>query len=238
MAPEYWVENSPSGRPRLKRSHTRPKDGHTPRPRKRTVDFLDVTRDEYDQLAERERALRETYQALERENAALKSNWQACDDEYRRIQYLIPQYQTQIRDLEHDNRELRRSLEGRGNNREREREDANRRIRNKNTKLQNENETLVQRIRSLERGFRDGVDDRVHRLMEQISAWKRRYERLDGIAAKLQQKVDLAAERNAQLEEKNERLSYANASLARQERKLRQTIDAYEAIMRRHGLMR
>lgn len=136
----------------------------------------------------------------------------------------MPSLEDAVRILEYENRELRRSFDDHQHHHHgsREREDAMRRLRNKNTKLRNDNDTLMARVRSLEREIREGVGDRARRLMEEINAWRRRYERL-GV------KFDYIATRNKTLESDNEHL-------VRQERKYRSEVSRLDAILRHHGL--
>lgn len=97
-----------------------------------------------------------------------------------------------------------------------------RKLRNKNTKLRNDNDTLMARVRSMERDIREGVGDRARRLMEEVNAWRRRHEKL-GV------KLDCVAARNKILESHNE-------YLVRQEMKYKSEVDRLDAILRHHGL--
>lgn len=188
-----------------------------------------MTRDEYNTLLLRERTLFQENEDLRRKNTALRANWTTCDDELRRVYSRMPALEDTVRSLEYENRELRRSFDDHHHHGSREREDALRRLRNKNTKLRNDNDTLTARIRSLEREFREGVGDRARKLIEEINAWRRRHERADATAEKLQRKLDYIAARNKVLISENEYLS-------RQERKYRSEVTRMEAIMRHHGL--
>lgn len=231
MAKDYWVETTPSGRqrfvkstaaPGLRRTHSDPHDGSSQSSRSRRVDFLDVTREEYNNAIARERALYQENEDLRRKNSALKANWKTSDEELRRVHNLVPSLENAVRNLDYENRELRRSFDDSRHHGGREREDAMRKLRNKNTKLRNDNETLLARVRSMERDVREGVGDRARRLMEEINAWRRRHERL-GV------KFDYVAERNRILESENEHL-------VRQERKYRSEVDRLDAILRHYGL--
>ncbi|ROV97752.1 hypothetical protein VMCG_07417 [Cytospora schulzeri] len=232
MAKDYWVETTPSGRqrfvkthaaPGLRRAHSDPHDGSTQSSRSRRVDFLDVTREEYNSALARERDLYRENEDLRRQNSALKANWRTCDEELRRIHSRVPALENAVRDLEYENRELRRGFDDYHHHHgSREREDALRKLRNKNTKLRNDNETLMARIRSLEREIREGVGDRARRLMEEISAWRRRHEKLGA-------KLDDATARNRILESDNK-------YLARQEMKYRSEVARLDAILRHYGL--
>lgn len=183
----------------------------------------------------RERALLQENEDLRRKTSALKANWQTCDDELRRVQVRVPSLEQAVRDLEHENRDLRRSFDDPyhrqhqhhhqhhgGKDRERDREEAMRKLRNKNTKLRNDNETLMARVGSLQRDIREGVGDRARRLMEEVSAWQRRHDRLGA-------KLEYVAARNRTLESHNE-------YLVRQETKYRNEVTRLDAILRHHGL--
>ncbi|KAI3392509.1 hypothetical protein diail_5644 [Diaporthe ilicicola] len=235
MARDYWVETLASGHRRfvkapLKRSYSNPHDASTQSSRGRRVDFVDVTREEYNSLLARESALNEENEALRRENYALKANWRTCDEDLRRLQTHVPSLEATVRNLEHENHELRRSFDhhhhhrGSGHS-----EDAMRRLRHKNTKLMNENDSLISRIHGLERDIRDGVGDRVRKLMQEIGAWRRRYDKLGFTVDGLQHNVDVLTDRNRRLEE-------ACELRARNERKAMRDVDRYKAILRQHGL--
>lgn len=238
MARDYWVETLPSGRQRfvaktasLRRANTH--DG-SQSSRSRRVDFLDVTREEYNTLLSRERSLQEAAEELARENYALKANWRTCDDELRRLQGVVAPLETTVRNLEHENGQLRLRLDSRErhhhhHHESREREDELRRLRHRNTKLRNENDSLLARVGRLERELRDGVSDRAKRLAEEVVAWKRRCGKLDDEAERLYHKLDA-------VERRNQRLEMMNASLARQDRSLKRDVEYYQAILRQHGI--
>lgn len=239
MAKDYYIETLSSGRqrcvkssaaPGLRRSRSDPHDGSSQSSRSRRVDFLDVTREEYNSLLTRERALHKENEDLRRMNSALRANWTTCDDELRKIYGRMPALEEVVRSLEHENRELRRSVDDRYHRGGSEVEDALMRgLRNKNTKLRNENDTLLVRVRSLEREVREGVGGRARRLVEEISSWRRRHERLGATVEKLQHRLDYVAARNKILESDNE-------YLVRQERKYRSEVARMDAILRHHGI--
>ena len=219
---KIWVEMDSSGiLPQfvLKRSHSHHGHHHHHKHHKHHHhhhdDRADITRDELNALLDRERMLREVNDSLTRENSALKANWQACDAELRRLQPIIPQLQAQIRHLEHENRELRRSVDSSGDAAERLRE-----LRIKYTRVKNENEGLTQTVRHLQAQLRDAVDDRVGRLLEKVQTlkeevreWMRRYENVSrgyedqkNRCDRLRANLDTTLEKNARLEDENERL--------------------------------
>lgn len=238
MAREYWVETTPSGRkrfvkattaPGLRRSQSDPHDGSTQSARSRRVDFLDVTRKEYTILLERERALCQENEGLRRKNSALRANWRTCDDELRRVQSRVPTLEDAVRTLDYENRELRKSFEDGRYRGSREREDAMRGLRNKNTKLRNENDTLIARVRSLERDIRQSVGDRARKLADEVLYWRGENHRSSVEVERLRRKVDSVAARNQDLEGVNEHLS-------RQVRKYKDEVARLDAVMRHHGL--
>lgn len=234
MARDYWVETLPSGHRRfvkasLRRSHSNPHDASSQSSRGRRVDFLDVTREEYNLLLARENDLSRDNEALRRENHALKANWRTCSDDLRRLQARVPSLEATVRNLEHEKHELRRTFDHRHHHASSYGEDAMRRLRNKNTKLINENDSLLARILSLERDIRDGVGNGARKLMEEISAWRRRYDKLSYTVDGLQNDLAVASDRNRRLEE-------ACELRARNERKAMRDVDRYKAILRQHGL--
>jgi predicted RNase H-like nuclease (RuvC/YqgF family) len=136
----------------------------------------------------------------------------------------LPSLESAVRNLEYENRELRRSFDGHHHHHHgsRDMDDAMRKLRNKNTKLRNDNETLVARVRGLEREIREGVGDRARRLMEEINAWRRRHENMGT-------KLDYVTARNKILESHNE-------YLVQQEMKYKSEVARLDAILRHHGL--
>lgn len=236
MARDYWVETLPSGHQRfvkasLRRSHSNPHDASSMSSRGRRVDFLDVTREEYNSSLARENDLSRENEAFRRENSALKANWRTCHEDLRRLQARVPSLETTVRNLEHENHELRRSFQHQHHHHRASSygEDAMRRLRHKNTKLMNENDSLVARVRGLERDVRDSVGDRARKFMEEINAWRRRYDKLSYTVDELQNNLAVATDRNRRLEE-------ANELRARNERKAMRDVDRYKAILRQHGL--
>ena len=235
MARDYWVETDPSGHKRfvkasLRRSHSNPYDASSQSSRGRRVDFLDVTREEYNSLLTRENALSRENEALRRENQALKANWRTCHEDLRTLQARMPSLETTVRNLEHENHELRRNFDHHHHHRASSYgEDALRKLRHKNTKLMNENDSLLARVRGLERDIRDGVGDRARKFMEEISMWRRRYDKLSYTVDGLQNDLAVATDQNRRLQE-------ANEIRARSERKAMRDVDRYKAILRQHGL--
>lgn len=244
MARDYWVETLPSGRqrfvklsghgsgPSLRRSNTH--DG-SQSSRGRRVDFLDVTREEYNSLLSRERHLQQANEELSRENFALKANWRTCEDELRKLQGAVPVLEATVRSLEQENGRLQERLEQQprhhhhDHHETRGREDEMRKLRHRNTRLRNENDSLVAKLKRLEMEILDGVSSRARRLAEEVMSWKRRCAKLEDEAEMLYHKLDAVSRRN-------QRLGTINESLARQDRTLKQDVAYYQAILRQHGI--
>lgn len=229
MPRDYWFETSPTGQPRfvkrptsrLRRSNTH--DG-SQSSRSRRVDFTDVTRQEYNDLLARERSLLLTNEELSKENWALRANYQAYSDELGRLQGLVS-------NLEYENGVLRSGgyYGPAHTRRDRHREDELRKLRNQNTRLVNEKDSLLARIKSLERSCRRGLRDGARHLGDwDLKHWKRKVAKLEDENEQLHHKLDSEVNRCHRLEKTNE-------SLARQEMKWRREVDLYEAYMRRHG---
>lgn len=245
MARDYYydyVETSASGQPRyvrettktqntrrtnLRRSNTH--DGSSQSSRSRRVDFVDVTRKEYKALLARERSLVATNEQLSSENWALRANYETCCEETQRLQRLV-------RDLEYENSYLRSSGDGGGYHThdygyggDRNREDEMRKLRNKHTRLRNDYDSLLAKLKNLERGVRGGIRDGARHIRDDLSHWKHKVTKLEDENEQLNHKLD-AAQRRCQ------RLEAANASLSRQEMAWRREVDSYESYLRRHGL--
>lgn len=239
MARDYWVDPK-SGQyvrtthtttrthhhhhSKLKRSNTH--DGSSQSSRSRRVDFVDVTRKEYKALLAREQSLRVTNDELTRQNWALQANYNACCDENKRLQAMV-------QNLEYENSYLKAAgpdagYYGGGYGRDRACEDELRKLRNKNTRLLNDNDSLLAKIKSLQRNVRGGLRDGARRLGDDLSHWKHKVTKLEDDNERLHHKLDSVQQRCKRLETTNE-------SLARNERKWRREVDSYEAWMRRHG---
>lgn len=237
MAKEYWVETSPSGRQYVRKTTTTTTSTHHPKLRRsnthdgsqssrsRRVDFIDVTRKEYNALLAREQSLRVTNDELSRENWALKANYSTCCDENKRLQYLV-------QNLEYENSILKSGPDPSGYygyGRDRGCEEELRKLRNKNTRLWNENDSLLAKVKSLESRIRGGLRDGARRIGGDLSHWKHKVAKLEDENERLNLKLDSVLQRCQRLESTNE-------SLARDQRKWRREVDAYEAYIRRHGL--
>lgn len=234
MARDYWVDpvagqyvrtthtTTRTHHSKLKRSNTH--DG-SQSSRSRRVDFVDVTRKEYNALLAREQSLRVTNDELTRQNWALQANYDACCDENKRLQSMV-------QNLEYETSCLRAAGPDPGYyggyGRDRACEDELRKLRNKNTRLLNENDSLLAKIKSLQRNVRGGIRDGARRLGEDISHWRHKVTKLEDENERLNHKLDSVLQRCRRLETTNE-------SMARNERKWRREADLYGAWARRHG---
>lgn len=173
-----------------------------------------------------------TYESRLQSNRSLMETMHfiSAPQELSRLQAHVPDLETTVRTLEHENHELRRSFDHHHRRTNSYSEDAMRRLRNKNTKLMNENDTLLARVHNVEREVRDGVGGRVKALMEEVNAWRQRCDKLSNVADELQNDVAKAADRNRRLEEAIER------SRARNERGAIRGVDRYKDMLRQHGL--
>lgn len=238
MAREYWVETSASGRQYVRKTTTTTADSRHPKLRRsnthdgsqssrsRRVDFIDVTRKEYNALLAREQSLLVANDELSRENWALRANYSTCCDENKRLQHLV-------QGLEYENSILKNGPDPSGHyshgGRARASEDELRKLRNKNTRLWNENDSLLAKIKSLESRLRGGLRDGAKRMGEDLSHWRHKVTKLEDENERLHHKLDAVVQRC-------QRLESANESLARDQRKWRREVDTYEAYLRRHGL--
>lgn len=220
------IETDPCGNPRwIVRRHSH----HSHHHRHWGDERAHITNEELAAMRERERELREANEALTRENHILKANLRAAEHDLRQHRTWVAQLQNQVRYLETENADLRRSLESHSGGDERHRKEV-RELRKKNTRLENENESLTANIRDLTRKLCESVDDRVRKLTHnvnaltrEISEWRRRYDDLDRRYRRLCDNMDDYIASNDRLTQEN--------------RELRQTIGTYERILRRHHLI-
>ena len=173
-------------------------------------------------MRERERLLVEANGNFARENHNLKANLDVAEQNLRRYQNREIQLRSNVEHLAVENGNLRRSLEAYQNIEERHR-DRTKELRHKVTRLENENEGLRTRIRELTRELREGVDDRVRTLTEEMGKWKRRCEDLDRRYQQMRTNLDSYIKDNGYLKDEN-------AILGRQN-------DNYKSILRRHHLI-
>jgi predicted nucleic acid-binding Zn-ribbon protein len=228
-ARHYYVETTPSGQKQfvaLKRSRSHQDHHHLRRHHGHGHDHgsghhhhhddcAHVTREEWADLVERERSLRETNDALARENQSLKTNLRNGDAELRRLQGWIPHLEHQIQGLRADNQSLRRSLDTASEHSAAHLQEAEK-LRKKVHKLERENDTLIARIRDLTRQCQDALSDRVVELKEAVAAWRRKFDEAEGRVIRLRREN---ADQAAVIADQSERLT------------------VYERILRRNGLL-
>ncbi|CRK34031.1 hypothetical protein BN1708_016307 [Verticillium longisporum] len=215
MSRRYYIETSPSGRPQfvtLKRSRSHHHHHHH-----RPIEHDDcfVSREDWKALVERERCLRDANDVLTRDNYTLKCTLQATDGELRRYQAWVPQLQDRIQCLAADNAALKRSLDSAGGHSEKHYREIER-LKQRLLKADREIGGLNDRLKDMLRRAGHGVQDRIDDLTGIIHDWKRKFEVVDEHNIRLRRDLD---NRNSVISEQFER------------------IDAYERIMRRHGLV-
>ncbi|KAG7114110.1 hypothetical protein HYQ44_008812 [Verticillium longisporum] len=215
MSRRYYIETSPSGRPQfvtLKRSRSHHHHHHH-RPIEHDNCF--VSREDWKALVERERCLRDANDVLTHDNYTLKCTLQATDGELRRYQAWVPQLQDRIQCLAADNAALKRSLDSAGGHSEKHYREIER-LKQRLLKADREIGGLNDRLKDMLRRAGHGVQDRIDDLTGIIHDWKRKFEVVDEHNIRLRRDLD---NRNSVISEQCER------------------IDAYERIMRRHGLV-
>ncbi|KAJ9149849.1 hypothetical protein NKR23_g4013 [Pleurostoma richardsiae] len=187
-----------------------------------------MTRHDYQNMVAREEDLRVYNSTLLQENTSLKAHLQRSEAEVHNLRQVVPQLQERIRGLEYENQELRRSLDSNSDI-----EQQLRHLRVKYTRVKNENETLVQRMRVLEQQLRDNLNDRVRKLIEEAKAWKHRAETVEVSNSRIQGRLDVAKERNCELEVRNRRLAKDLDDHVHEERRLLDKIRILEGIIHR-----
>jgi chromosome segregation ATPase len=217
MSTKYYVETLPSGKQQfvaLKRSHSHHHhDRHHNHHRRH--ELANVTQDEWDNLVERERNLREANDQLGRENLILKTNFQNADAEVRRLNNWIPHLQSQVNNLVAENQSLRRSIDSASDHSVEHHRQVEK-LKSKNAKLKDENETLRERIRDLTRRGTEFASDKIAELTEAVNAWRHNFNALEDRYLRLRtQNEEQAALINSQHEK----------------------ITVYTRILRRHGLL-
>ncbi|KAK1999754.1 hypothetical protein LX36DRAFT_655175 [Colletotrichum falcatum] len=234
MATRKWyLETSPDGRYQfvsLKRSrsyhHDRRHHHHhyDPRPQPQPApqphrccrdDCAHVSREDWNNLVERERKLREANDVLTRENYTLKCDLQASNNEGQRLSGLATTLQAENQLLREENASLRCSIENSGGNAAKYLRDLER-ARSKLAKVERERDGLVARVKELSRHAHHGLSERIEELMRLVSTWERKFDAVEDHNKRLRR--DLEAQR-----------SY----IADQAAKVR----AYERILRRHGFV-
>lgn len=180
MSKRFWVETSPSGRQQfvLKRSrshghhHHHHHHGHDHV--KVDKDHYTVTREEWNSLVERGRALEESNIALASDNRGLKT-------ELDRLNCLVPQLQNQNAALYAENESLRRSVQNAGDHSARYSREVERleikvdKLEKEKRDIKDENSDLRVRVKSLSKQLDDSFNRRVTDLVREVDYWKDQY---------------------------------------------------------------
>ncbi|TKW53902.1 hypothetical protein CTA1_8162 [Colletotrichum tanaceti] len=235
MATRRWyLETSPDGRYQfvsLKRSRSHHYDRrhhhhhHDPQPpspppppphRCCRDDCAHITREEWNDLVERERKLREVNDCLARENYSLKCNLQASNNEGQRLSGLVTALQAENQLLREEIASLRCSIDSSGDNAAKYLRE-NERLKSKLSKVEKERDGLLARVRELSRHAQHGLLERIEELKRLVLTWERKFDAVDDHNKRLRR--DLEAQR---------------CFIADQEVKIR----LYERVLRRHGFIR
>ncbi|KAK6225871.1 hypothetical protein QIS74_01918 [Colletotrichum tabaci] len=234
MATRRWyLETSPDGRYQfvsLKRSRSHHHDRrhhhhHDPQPPSPSPppphrccrdDCAHVTREEWNDLVERERKLREVNDGLARENYSLKCNLQASNNEGQRLSGLVTALQAENQLLREEIASLRCSIDSSSDNAAKYLRE-NERLKHKLSKVEKERDGLLARVRELSRHAQHGLLERIEELKRLALTWERKFDAVDDHNKRLRR--DLEAQR---------------CFIADQEVKIR----LYERVLRRHGFIR
>jgi chromosome segregation ATPase len=229
MSTRYYLETLPSGKQqwvKLKRSRSHGLEhhhhhGHHHHHHDHGHHCAHVTKEQWKELVERERAtqahneaLQAQKDALARENSEIKANLSNVEGELRRAQSYITDQTHRINHLVHDNHALQHSLNNAAEQNAQQAREIEQ-LRHKHNKLEKENDTLHKIIRDLKKQLQDRVTDEIIALRRDISHWIRKYEALDSHNHRLRQDIE---------------------SLRGTIAELRDRIGYYQRILRRHGL--
>ncbi|OHW90628.1 hypothetical protein CSPAE12_10778 [Colletotrichum incanum] len=230
MATRRWyLETSPDGRYQfvsLKRSRSHHHDRrhhhhHDPPPQPQPHrccrdDCPHISRDDWNDLVERERKLREANDCLSRENYSLKCNLQASNNEGQRLSGLVTAMQAENQLLREENASLRCSIENSGDNAAKYLRELER-LKNKLLRVEKERDALIARVRELSRHAQHGLLERIEELKRLVLTWERKFDAVEDHNKRLRR--DLEAQQ---------------CFIADQDAKIR----VYERILRRHGFIR
>lgn len=223
MTARRWVfETLPDGGHQfvsLKRSRSHHHDRHHHHRHEQRCcrdDCCHKTRDEWNDLVERNRKLHEANDGLNRENYALKCNLQAADGEARRLGGLVAALQAENQLLREENASLRCTIENSGDSAAKYLREVER-LKNKLHKVEKDRDGLVARIRELTRHAHHGASDRVDDLKRAIAAWERKFDVVDDHNKRLRRDIE---DQRCVITEQDER------------------IRVYVRILRRHGFIR
>ncbi|KAK3387582.1 hypothetical protein B0H63DRAFT_160606 [Podospora didyma] len=141
--------------------------------------------------------------AVHRENHVLKAELRDKENELRQNHLWVQQ-------LQHENQELRRSLDSTSDVDARK-ELKTRELKKKNARLETDNDTLKARIRDLARQLKDSVENRAQNfkaqvdvLRQDVNDWRRRYDDLERRYKLLGRNLDAHVEDNARLKAEND----------------------------------
>ncbi|KAK1980615.1 hypothetical protein LZ30DRAFT_594492 [Colletotrichum cereale] len=241
MATRRWyLETSPDGRYQfvsLKRSRShhherRHHHHHDPQPQPQPQpppppppsqphrccrdDCAHVCREDWNNLVERERKLREANEVFTRENYSLKCDLQASNIEGQRLSGLATATQAENQLLREENASLRCSIENSGGNTAKFLRDLER-VRSKLAKVERERDGLVARVRELSRHAHHGLSERIEELTRLALTWERKFDAVEDHNKRMRR--DLDSQR-----------SFISDQTAR--------IRVYERVLRRHGFLR
>lgn len=230
MSRRYYVETTQDGQHRfvsLKRSRSHHHHHHNHSHHHLTRRHFDdhdhdlyhhhhcyVSKEEWCDLVERERSLREANDGLARENNALKCNLEKTDAELRRHMVLVPQLQEQVRVLAEDNASLRRSIDNAGHHSEKHHREVER-LKNRLRRADEEIESLRGRVADLVKRGHHSFAGRIEELNRKIKEWICKFEVVDDHNRRLRRDVDRQ-----------------KCVIAEQHERLRE----YERILIRHGI--
>lgn len=219
MSRRYYVETTPEGQHRfvaLKRSRSHHHHHHHRCHREH--DHCCVSKNEWADLVERERCLRETNMVLTRENRALKGELQTVEVELRRYQGWVPNLRAKIKALVEENLALRRALDDKDKVGAPCKEHFHEleRLRQKLCRAEDEIVCLRSRVRDLLRRGQHSISDRIEELNRKVKDWICKFEVVDEHNRRLRR--DLDRQRRV-MDEQYER------------------IEAYERMLIKHGLM-
>ncbi|TQN73279.1 hypothetical protein CSHISOI_02203, partial [Colletotrichum shisoi] len=213
MATRRWyLETSPDGRYQfvsLKRSRSHHYDRrhhhhhhhHDPQPPSPSPppphrccrdDCAHVTREEWNDLVERERKLREVNDGLARENYSLKCNLQASNNEGQRLSGLVTALQAENQLLREEIASLRCSIDSSSDNAAKYLRE-NERLKHKLSKVEKERDGLLARVRELSRHAQHGLLERIEEVKRLALAWERKFDAVDDHNKRLRR--DLEAQR-------------------------------------------
>ncbi|KAL0941134.1 uncharacterized protein CTRU02_203897 [Colletotrichum truncatum] len=176
-------------------------------------DCCHIGKDEWNDLVERERKLREDNECLARENNQLKCDFQAAETEARRLAGIVPVIHAQNKALKEENAALRCSIENAGGNAGKYQREVER-LRHKLHRIERERDALIIRVKELSRHC---GPDRAEDLRRIIITLERKFDVVDDHNKRLRRDIE---DQRCIIREQDERLS------------------VYERILRRHGLIR